>query len=168
MMSEQHSGEAGSSDNDCRRDGGVLARSLIAENTLKFAAGGLLCGFGTFWTGEGIGIAWPADDWSVLALIVGFLVAAAFAVPICRARHIVPSPAKWGSDLRAVVAMLREFGGLFVDDGSLAATLLVWIVLCGLLLRLPPESAWQGPILFVGPALILMENTLRSAKARSR
>jgi Ca2+/H+ antiporter, TMEM165/GDT1 family len=34
--------------------------ALIPENTLKFAVGVLLCAFGTFWTGEGIGITGPA------------------------------------------------------------------------------------------------------------
>jgi Ca2+/H+ antiporter, TMEM165/GDT1 family len=76
--------------------GVILHRPLevIPENALKFAVGVLLCAFGTFWTGEGIGIAWPGEDWSILALIAGFLVAAGAAVQICRARHIIPSPAK--------------------------------------------------------------------------
>ena len=76
--------------------GVVLHRPLavVPENALKFAVGVLLCAFGTFWTGEGIGIAWPGEDWSILALIAGFLVAAGLAVPICRGRHIIPSPAK--------------------------------------------------------------------------
>jgi Ca2+/H+ antiporter, TMEM165/GDT1 family len=76
--------------------GVVLHRPLavIPENALKFAVGVLLCAFGTFWTGEGIGIAWPGEDWSILALIAGCLVTAGFAVPICRTRHIIPSPAK--------------------------------------------------------------------------
>jgi Ca2+/H+ antiporter, TMEM165/GDT1 family len=76
--------------------GFVLRRplALIPENAIKFAVGVLLCAFGTFWTGEGIGIAWPAEDWSILALIAGFLIAAGFAVPICRARHLSPQRAK--------------------------------------------------------------------------
>jgi Ca2+/H+ antiporter, TMEM165/GDT1 family len=76
--------------------GVILHRPLavIPENALKFAVGVLLCAFGTFWTGEGIGIAWPSEDWSILPLIAGFLVAAGVAVPICRARHIIPSPSK--------------------------------------------------------------------------
>jgi uncharacterized membrane protein len=76
--------------------GVVLHRPLavIPENALKFAVGVLLCAFGTFWTGEGIGIAWPGEDWSILALIVGFLAAAGSAVPICRARYVIPSLAK--------------------------------------------------------------------------
>jgi uncharacterized membrane protein len=68
--------------------------ALVPENALKFAVGVLLCAFGTFWTGEGIGIAWPAEDWSILGLIVGFLAAAGFAVQVCRTRRIIPSPAK--------------------------------------------------------------------------
>jgi uncharacterized membrane protein len=76
--------------------GVILHRPLavIPENALKFAVGVLLCAFGTFWTGEGIGIAWPGEDWAILALIAGFLVAAGTAVPLCRARHVIPSPAK--------------------------------------------------------------------------
>jgi Ca2+/H+ antiporter, TMEM165/GDT1 family len=68
--------------------------ALIPENTLKFAVGVLLCAFGSFWTGEGIGIQWPGEDWSVLALIGGFLIAAVAAVPSCRSRHALPSPVK--------------------------------------------------------------------------
>jgi Ca2+/H+ antiporter, TMEM165/GDT1 family len=68
--------------------------ALIPENALKFAVGVLLCGFGAFWTGEGIGITWPAGDWSILALIAGFLIAAGFAVPICGARRVDPSVTK--------------------------------------------------------------------------
>jgi Ca2+/H+ antiporter, TMEM165/GDT1 family len=76
--------------------GVILHRPLavIPENALKFAVGVLLCAFGTFWTGEGIGIAWPGEDWSILALIAGFLVAAGAAVPICRASHVISAPAK--------------------------------------------------------------------------
>ena len=48
----------------------------IPENQLKFAVGVLLAAFGTFWVGEGIGLAWPGRDWSILGLIAGFLAAA--------------------------------------------------------------------------------------------
>ncbi len=65
--------------------------TLIPENALKFAVGVLLCAFGTFWAGEGIGIKWPFEDWSILLLIVGFLVVAGLAVPWCRARDASPS-----------------------------------------------------------------------------
>jgi len=68
-----------------------LAR--IPENTLKFAVGVLLAAFGTFWAGEGIGIAWPGADWAILALIGGFLAAGLSTVPACRRRPMaVVSP----------------------------------------------------------------------------
>lgn len=69
---------------------------MIPENTLKFVVGVLLCAFGTFWVGEGIGLAWPGEDLAVMALNAGFLAAALVAVPICRARlpARAPSPAR--------------------------------------------------------------------------
>ena len=59
--------------------------AMIPENALKFMVGVLLCAFGTFWVGEGMGLAWPGADWSILALNGGFLAAALLAVPLCRA-----------------------------------------------------------------------------------
>jgi uncharacterized membrane protein len=67
--------------------------ALIPENMLKFAVGVLLCAFGSFWAGEGIGINWPGEDWSILALIAGFLVIAGVAVPLCRTRSAAASAA---------------------------------------------------------------------------
>lgn len=59
-----------------------LAR--VPENTLKFTVGVLLSAFGTFWVGEGMHLAWPAADWSILALIAAYLTIALVMVPICR------------------------------------------------------------------------------------
>jgi uncharacterized membrane protein len=65
----------------------VLHRPVarIPENALKFGVGVLLCGFGTFWVGEGMGLAWPGDDLSLGALVAGYLAAALTAVGLCRA-----------------------------------------------------------------------------------
>ena len=59
-----------------------LAR--VPENTLKFVVGVLLCAFGTFWSGEGMGYAWPGGDWAIPGLVGAFLVVAALCVPGCR------------------------------------------------------------------------------------
>jgi uncharacterized membrane protein len=66
----------------------VLHRPLarVPENTLKFIVGVLLSAFGTFWVGEGMGLLWPAADWSILALIAAYLALALALVPICRNR----------------------------------------------------------------------------------
>ena len=54
--------------------------STIPENTLKFTVGVLLSSFGVFWVGEGAGLRWPGEDWSLLALAAGFLAASLAAV----------------------------------------------------------------------------------------
>lgn len=46
----------------------------IPENTLKFITGIMLVSFGTFWGGEGLGIAWPLADLFILVLVTFFLV----------------------------------------------------------------------------------------------
>lgn len=51
---------------------GFVVRAPLArvpENTLKFAVGGMLCSFGTFWAGEGLGVRWPGGDASIGILI---------------------------------------------------------------------------------------------------
>ncbi|HEY5299636.1 MAG TPA: hypothetical protein VIJ55_03070 [Acetobacteraceae bacterium] len=58
--------------------------AMIPENVLKFAVGVLLSAFGTFWVGEGMGMAWPGADWSLLALVAGFLLTALAATLLCR------------------------------------------------------------------------------------
>ncbi len=60
----------------------------IPENTLKFVVGVLLAAFGTFWVGEGIGVAWPGADWSLPALIAGYLAVAVGAVALARAARV--------------------------------------------------------------------------------
>ena len=62
-----------------------LAR--VPENSLKLVVGVLLSAFGTFWVGEGIGVEWPGADWSIPALVLGFLGLALLTVPFCRTAH---------------------------------------------------------------------------------
>lgn len=66
-----------------------------------------------------------------------------------------------------IVASLREVIGLFVDDGSLAVTALIWLGFCGLVLpSLGVAGAWLGVALFAGLAIILAENALRAARRK--
>jgi uncharacterized membrane protein len=57
--------------------------SRVPENSLKFGVGVMLSAFGVFWTGEGLGIAWPGQDVALLlfaALFLGAgLIGASFA-----------------------------------------------------------------------------------------
>lgn len=59
----------------------------------------------------------------------------------------------------------REIWGLFVDDGSFAAAIVVWlaIVLFGMR-RAGWGEHWGGVALFAGLALVLIENVLRYAR----
>jgi uncharacterized membrane protein len=47
--------------------------SNVPENTLKFGVGVMLSAFGVFWTGEGLGVAWPWEDLVLLVFVALFL-----------------------------------------------------------------------------------------------
>jgi uncharacterized membrane protein len=59
-----------------------LAR--VPENTLKFAVGVMLSAFGLFWTGEGIGVAWPGADLAILGFAALFLIVGLLASALAR------------------------------------------------------------------------------------
>jgi uncharacterized membrane protein len=59
-----------------------LAR--VPENTLKFAVGVMLAAFGIFWTGEGLGLAWPGADLAIVAFAALFLAVGRAAVVMAR------------------------------------------------------------------------------------
>lgn len=73
--------------------GAVLHRPLsrVPENTLKYAVGVMLSAFGVFWTGEGLGIAWPGHDLALpvfagLFLAAGLLASAGLRRPVAELR----------------------------------------------------------------------------------
>ncbi len=55
-----------------------LAR--VPENALKFTVGVLITSFGMFWIGEGLGLAWPGDEWSLPWLVLVLLVVSLITV----------------------------------------------------------------------------------------
>lgn len=55
---------------------GALANAplrQVPENTLKFIVGLMLTVFGTFWAGEGLGVAWWGEDVALLWLVAAYL-----------------------------------------------------------------------------------------------
>ena len=64
----------------------------VPENTLKFGVGVMLSSFGVFWTGEGIGVAWPGDDLALLGLAAAFLVFALVLVRMAKPRLAEAAP----------------------------------------------------------------------------
>ncbi len=70
---------------------GVLVRApltKVPENTLKFVVGIMLTSFGTFWTGEGLGVSWPFADVFLLILAALYL-AVSFGL-VTWLRHAAP------------------------------------------------------------------------------
>lgn len=71
--------------------------------------------------------------------------------------------------MKWIVDAARELVGLFVDDGSLAIAILVWVAIAVLAFpALPVDGGWLAVALFAGLALILVENLLRTAGRRPR
>ena len=60
----------------------------VPENTLKFVVGLMMTSFGIFWTGEGLGAAWPGADF---ALVVFLLMVGVFSwgLVVAKRRSVV-------------------------------------------------------------------------------
>ncbi|GGF22213.1 hypothetical protein GCM10011611_30360 [Aliidongia dinghuensis] len=73
--------------------GVVVHRPLarVPENALKFTVGAMILSFGLFWTGEGLGLDWPGEDWSIPVMILAWLALGLLLVQIVkpRARAVV-------------------------------------------------------------------------------
>lgn len=58
---------------------GVMVRrpfARVPENAMKFVVGTMLVSFGTFWLGEGLGLAWWYGDAAILVLAAGYAASA--------------------------------------------------------------------------------------------
>ena len=67
--------------------------------------------------------------------------------------------------IKRLIAMARKVFGLFVNDGSLALSILVWIFALHVVAPIVfIEQTWAAPVLFLGCAGILIENVLRAAR----
>jgi uncharacterized membrane protein len=63
----------------------------VPENAVKFAVGVMLSAIGVFWTGEGLGIAWPGEDLTLIGLATLFLLGAFAGVALARQASITAS-----------------------------------------------------------------------------
>ena len=63
--------------------------------------------------------------------------------------------------------IVREILGLFVEDGSFAIAILLWLAVAWILLpRLRLAAPWRGPVLFGGLGLILIVSAIRYSRGR--
>ena len=105
--------------------------SRVPENALKFAVGAMLSAFGCFWVGEALGAPWPGADAAILVLIATFVVVALLLVGVARRLRATAAARPRASSPPAAVptglvaSIASEVWGLFVDDGWLAAGILV-------------------------------------------
>ena len=71
--------------------------------------------------------------------------------------------------MSSIRTIFREIYGLFVDDGSFALLILLWL---GLTVFLIPWLGWiprwRGPLLFLGLAAILITSATRYARRSIR
>ncbi len=62
--------------------GALVSKQLskVPENTMKMGVGLMLISFGTFWSGEGLGVKWPGSDLSIIWLILLYGVASGLII----------------------------------------------------------------------------------------
>lgn len=143
----------------------------IPENALKFGVGVLLAAFGTFWVGEGVHLSWPGEDWAILELILAYFLLAHVLVLICRA-GAKPAPPLTKKDSSptstgVIGALLEELIGLFVDDGSLALGIVVWVLIGWLSIgELPLSMAAKCGLFFAAFASLLVYSSTRAARSQ--
>lgn len=58
----------------------------VPDVLLKLSAGVMLLAYGTFWLGEGVGLAWPGNDFALLGLVVFYGLASLVAIRLLRSR----------------------------------------------------------------------------------
>jgi hypothetical protein len=67
--------------------------------------------------------------------------------------------------VRWMKTIVQELFGLFIDDGSFALAIVVWIgVLWFLAARVLHSATWNGAVLFAGLGLILLASTIRRSR----
>ncbi len=64
----------------------VIQKSLkeIPGHLIKFSVGLLLVTFGTYWAAEGLGVNWPGEDLSIVALLIFYFLFAIAWLPVMR------------------------------------------------------------------------------------
>jgi hypothetical protein len=70
-----------------------------------------------------------------------------------------------GERMQWLKTISSELFRLFVDDGSFAAAIIIWLGISWLLsAHFFQHAEWSGAVLFAGLGLILLESTTRRAR----
>jgi uncharacterized membrane protein len=144
--------------------------SRVPENTLKFGVGVMLSAFGTFWVGEGIGLAWPGGDAAILVLMAVMLAIGLAGVALLRRPQPAASRPSTGVPSAAPApGIWRRFAaallGLFVGDGWLAAGVLAWSIGAWIAETQTPDASVAACVLFaIGPPVLLVATLWRRVR----
>jgi hypothetical protein len=66
--------------------------------------------------------------------------------------------------MTAIIGLLRELAGLFVDDGRLALSVLAVVALAAILSLVPGASLASGGVLVLGCLGALIANVVKAAR----
>ena len=146
---------------------GVAARrplTQVPENTLKYVVGIMLTAFGTFFTGEGIGVKWPGSDLIIIALALGYGLASLLFVLYLKLP--VRRPGEAGPPLRLLRAAWAELYGLFVDDSALAIITIAALLAVALFAQ-RFNTQLAGLLLVAGVILAMVISLSGPARARA-
>jgi Ca2+/H+ antiporter, TMEM165/GDT1 family len=148
---------------------GVVFRhplTRVPENTMKYVVGIMLTSFGTFFTGEGVGVQWWGGDLSLLPLIAVFGLASTGFV------RLLKSPPREATAPRGLARAARtavvELWGLFVDDGALAIVALLVIFGVALFVTNFGDTHAVAGYLFIAGVLVAVWTGLHDATKSSR
>lgn len=138
---------------------GVVVRkplTNIPENMFKFLVGIMLVTFGTFWSGEGLGIVWPFSDAFILVLIAFYLVLCLVLISWMRQRALnpdikEPDLQKYPFLLRILWEVFEFFSGDWIVFGGVSITVVIVFILNSINI-LSGTSFLLGILLVVGVA----------------
>jgi Ca2+/H+ antiporter, TMEM165/GDT1 family len=137
----------------------------VPENAMKYVVGVMLTSFGTFFTGEGLGVHWPGDDAVILALIAVYGLSSVALV------QLLKNPPSADLGQLAVVrfggAVLGEVWGLFVDDGALATVAVAIALGVGLFAAHGGQPTTAGVFLVAGVILAVIVGLAGSFRSRA-
>lgn len=137
----------------------------VPENTMKYVVGLMLSAFGTFFAGEGVGVAWWHGDVSILILISGYALISILLLRLLQS----PPQLHTGGALRVPKAIVEEIWGLFVGEGILAIlTVAVVLAIAVFTQKLGHDgvAAWLLAVGVIAAVAIALADSLRQATAK--
>lgn len=134
----------------------------VPENTLKYVVGIMLTAFGTFFAGEGLGVAWWHEDVSLLPLIAGYGLASLLLVQLVK--NPITLRERPPAAVRFVRGVAKEVWGLFVGDGALAILTVAVLLAAGIFVdRVSGQRELAGLLLALGVLAGLLVALLHAA-----